>query len=62
MQVKKDYLLHLDVRPGDTVYQYTTVWKCLSCGVMTTDSRTDWMDHVGNGSVRPCLWRQCGCI
>lgn len=60
MQVKKDYLLQLDVRPGDTVYQYTTVWRRLSYIMTTTDSRTDWMDYVGNGIVRPCLWRQCG--
>lgn len=29
MQIKKDYLLHLDVRPGDIIYQYTTV--CVFC-------------------------------
>ncbi|OAG36009.1 hypothetical protein AYO21_09802 [Fonsecaea monophora] len=37
MQVKKDYLLHLDVRPGDTVYQYTTtgwiMWAMVLCGL-----------------------------
>lgn len=27
MQVKKDYMLHLDVKPGDIIYQYTTVWN-----------------------------------
>lgn len=25
MQVKKDYMLGLDVRPGDAIFQYTTV-------------------------------------
>lgn len=27
MKIKKDYMLHLDVRPRDTIYQYTTVSK-----------------------------------
>jgi hypothetical protein len=31
MQVKKDYMLSLDVRPGDTIFQYTTVWFSNYC-------------------------------
>ncbi|OAL46313.1 acetoacetate-CoA ligase [Pyrenochaeta sp. DS3sAY3a] len=37
LQVKKDYMLHLDVRPGDTIYQYTTtgwiMWAMVLCGL-----------------------------
>ncbi|OAL22384.1 acetoacetate-CoA ligase [Fonsecaea nubica] len=37
LQIKKDYMLHLDVRPGDTIYQYTTtgwiMWAMVLCGL-----------------------------
>ncbi|KAH6974321.1 acetoacetyl-synthase [Ilyonectria sp. MPI-CAGE-AT-0026] len=37
MQVKKDYMLHLDVKPGDIIYQYTTtgwiMWAMVLCGL-----------------------------
>ncbi|OQV08827.1 hypothetical protein CLAIMM_13044 [Cladophialophora immunda] len=37
LQIKKDYMLHLDVRPGDIIYQYTTtgwiMWAMVLCGL-----------------------------
>ncbi|KAH6717468.1 hypothetical protein BKA61DRAFT_671927 [Leptodontidium sp. MPI-SDFR-AT-0119] len=37
MQVKKDYMLGLDVRPGDAIFQYTTtgwiMWAMVLCGL-----------------------------
>lgn len=29
LQVKKDYMLHIGVRPGDILFQYTTVCTIL---------------------------------
>lgn len=25
LQIKKDYVIHIDVQPGDVLFQYTTV-------------------------------------
>lgn len=58
MKIKKDYMLHLDVRPGDTIYQYTTV--CLHLGKKSLYdmlmSHSDWMDYVADGPLWPIIW------
>ena len=62
MKVKKDYTLNLDVRPGDTIYQYTTVRSYshprISLTVLTQYYYSDWVDNVANPSVRTDIWRQ----
>lgn len=63
MQVKKDYMLHLVVRPGDVIYQYTTVWRHLASveNVLYWILYEDVLNYMGYGSLRIILhWKYLG--
>lgn len=62
LQVKKDYTLHIGVRPGDILFQYTTVCAMVYSlcsfqgepdGLTRVIGTKDSMDYVGIPSHFP---------